>query len=174
MQRRGVVQVAAAAVAAPALLSGCGSGALAAPFASLDAALRTLQALPATARMAAGWPLPQVLQHASQSVEYSMSGFPEPRSALFRGTAGPLAFAWFDSRGQMSHGLTEPIPGAPPLVADLALPQAQARLVQALLRFDSHSGPLQPHFAYGALDKAAYLRAHLMHLNDHWQHYRAA
>ena len=35
--------------------------------------------------------------------------------------------------------------------------------------FDAHTGVLQPHFAYGALDKPSYTRAHLMHLANHWQ-----
>ena len=38
----------------------------------------------------------------------------------------------------------------------------------ALQRFDAHTGALQPHFAYGPLDKPAYIRAHLMHLANHW------
>ncbi|MGS0758230.1 DUF1569 domain-containing protein [Roseateles sp. GG27B] len=28
---------------------------------------------------------------------------------------------------------------------------------------------MAPHFVYGALDRADYERAHLMHLADHWQ-----
>ncbi len=155
--------------AAPVALAGCGSAALAAPFDRLDSALKLLQALPAGARMAEGWPLATVLVHAAQSVEYSMAGFPQPNSALFRATVGPLAFAVFDARGRMSHGLAEPIPGAPAIAADTPLPAAVARLVEALKRFDAHTGPLQTHFAYGALDKAAYARAHLMHLANHWQ-----
>ena len=51
------------------------------------------------------------------------------------------------------------------------LPMAPAvdRAVQALQAFVAHQGPLAPHFAYGALVKPAYTRAHLMHLSDHWQ-----
>ena len=33
---------------------------------------------------------------------------------------------------------------------------------------EAHTGPLAPHFAYGALDKTQYTRAHLMHLANHW------
>ena len=40
--------------------------------------------------------------------------------------------------------------------------------VRALAAFDAHTGALQPHFAYGALSKPQYLRAHLMHLAHHW------
>ena len=45
---------------------------------------------------------------------------------------------------------------------------AAARCLQALRDFQRWSGPLAPHFAYGALDKAQYTRAHLMHLAHHW------
>ena len=143
-------------------------------FADIPAALRTLETLPPTARMAEGWTLPQVLEHAAQSIEFSLRGFPELKSAVFRGTVGKLAFAVFDGRGRMSHGLTEPIPGAPALASALPLPDAVARLTRALKDFDAHTGALRPHFAYGALDKGAFARAHLMHLADHWQHYRAS
>ncbi len=160
--------------AAPVGVAGCGVSAVAAPFDSLASARAQLQALPATARMAEGWPLPQVLVHLAQSIEYSMAGFPAPRSALFRSTVGPLAFAVFSARGRMSHGLEEPIPGAPALDPATALDAARARLLAALARFEAHTGPLQPHFAYGALDKAAYTQAHLMHLADHWQRFRPA
>jgi len=43
------------------------------------------------------------------------------------------------------------------------------RLAASLRAFDAHTGALAPHFAYGALDKPDYLRAHLMHLANHWQ-----
>jgi hypothetical protein len=170
MRRRAVLLGAAT----PLALAGCGTSAPAAPFDSLGSALRLLHELPATARTAEGWPLAQVLVHAAQSVEYSMAGFPQPNSALFRATVGPLAFAVFDARGRMSHGLTEPIPGAPAIDATTPLAAARDRLVKALTDFDAHTGPLQPHFAYGDLDKGSFLRAHLMHLADHWQHVRVA
>ncbi len=78
------------------------------------------------------------------------------------------AFAVFDARGRMRHGLDEPIPGAAPLADGRPLPEAVHRLVAALNAFDAWRGPLAPHFAYGPLDKPAYTRAHLMHLADHW------
>jgi hypothetical protein len=166
MQRRQFV----AAAAAPALLQGCGAGAVQ-TFPSLDAARSALKALladGATWRASGAWNLPQVLNHAAQSVEYSLKGFPEPKSALFQHTVGSAAFAVFDSRGAMSHGLDEPIPGAPALAATDALEPAVARLLKALQDFEAHTGALAPHFAYGALDKAQYTRAHLMHLANHW------
>ena len=114
------------------------------------------------------WTLAQVLHHAAQSVEYSVRGFPQPKSAFFQATAGNLAFMFFDARGKMSHSLAEPIPGAPAIEASEALDAAIARALKSLRDFEAHSGPLAPHFAYGALDKTQYTRAHLMHLANHW------
>lgn len=140
------------------------------PFADLSEALRTVEALKSKPmRTTQGWDLATVLHHAAQSVEYSLSGFPELKPAWFRATVGPLAFAVFSARGRMGHGLDAAIPGAPAIAAGQPLDAAVDRLLGALRAFDAHTGPLAPHFAYGALAKPAYARAHLMHLADHWQ-----
>ena len=97
-----------------------------------------------------------------------MAGFPELKPAWFRASVGSYAFALFNARGQMSHALDEPIPGAPPLAQGLALSPAIDRALGALHAFERHAGALAPHFAYGALDKSAYTRAHLMHFANHW------
>ncbi|TNJ33723.1 DUF1569 domain-containing protein [Arenimonas terrae] len=139
-------------------------------FDSMAQAREWLQALATNpaARSLTDWPLAQVLEHCAQSVEFSLDGFPQPKPALFQDTAGALAFAAFNRRGAMRHGLTEAIPGAPPLAAtDLAA--AAARLHAAFDRFEAHDAPLQPHFAYGELDKTRYTRAHLLHLANHAQ-----
>lgn len=161
----------AALIASPLGLSACSPAAVeGAGFGSLPAALVTLQALKGRPPRATGaWDLPKVLIHAAQSVEYSLSGFPQPKAAWFRHTVGPAAFAAFSARGRMSHSLTEPIPGAPDIAAGQALDAAVDRLTTALRAFDAHAGALAPHFAYGALDKPDYTRAHLMHLANHWQ-----
>jgi hypothetical protein len=140
-------------------------------FPTIASALKAVEGL---ADVAQGWrsngafSLAQMLNHAAQSVEFSLRGFPELKSAAFRRTVGAAAFALFDARGTMSHSLSEPIPGAPPLLATQALDQGILRFTQALREFDANTQPLAPHFAYGALDKAQFTRAHLMHLANHW------
>lgn len=119
------------------------------------------------------WSLSQLLQHLAQSIEYSMAGYPEMKSAMFRALVGNSAFALFNARGAMSHGLAEPIPGAPALSPDTPLKDSLRRLLDALNAFETWAGPLKPHFAYGELDKAQYTRAHLMHLADHWTQIRS-
>ena len=119
-------------------------------------------------RTRSGWDLAHVLHHVAQSVEYSLDGFPQLKPGWFRSTLGPGAFAVFSARGKMSHGLDEPIPGAPDIADGQALAAAVVHAEEALQRFDRHSGTLAPHFAYGALSKTEYARAHLMHLANHW------
>lgn len=136
---------------------------------TLDQALRWLDRLEQAkeARSTTAWKLRAVLEHLAQSTEMSMDGYPEPKSVLFQKTAGAMAFAFFGLRGRMSHGLTEPIPGAP------ALPQLDdwkpgaARLRAAITRFEAHAGVLKPHFAYGVLSKGEFALAHALHIANH-------
>ena len=114
------------------------------------------------------WTWAQTLVHCAQSIEYSLHGFPSPKSALFQNTLGAAAFKVFALRGRMSHNLAEPIPGAPALDAQTTdASAAMARLRQAVQDFALHTGALQPHFAYGALTRAQYEQAHAMHLANH-------
>lgn len=165
--RRRWLVMSSAAAALP--LAAC-SAAPVQGFATLTDARKAVDALASGAWRATGsFDLPQTLHHAAQSVEFSLRGFPEMKSSVFRATVGSAAFAVFNARGAMSHSLAEPIPGAPALAPGQALDVAIARLQIALSDFEAHNGPLAPHFAYGALDKPQYTRAHLMHLANHWQ-----
>ena len=116
---------------------------------------------------ATAWSWAQTLGHCAQSIEFSLQGFPAHKSALFQNTLGSAALAVFAWRGRMSHNLAEPIPGAPALDANASAEGALARLRQAVQDFGAHTGPLQPHFAYGALSRAQYEQAHAMHLANH-------
>lgn len=138
-------------------------------FATLGDAMKALDGLadatPLPPPTAFGWA--QTLVHCAQSIEYSMTGYPQAKSALFQRTVGAAAFAFFSWRGRMSHDLGEPIPGAPPLEG-VELAQAEARLRRAVRDFEAWSGPLRPHFAYGELAREDYARAHAMHLANHF------
>ncbi len=112
--------------------------------------------------------LPQTLVHCAQSIEFSMLGFPEPKSALFQKTVGSVAFNIFSRRGRMTHDLSEAIPGAHPLNPGITVEQALERLRNAIDTFRQSDVVLKPHFAYGALNKNQYELAHAMHLADHF------
>jgi len=136
---------------------------------NLDDAIRWLDRLERAPRAetTGAWPLSAVLDHLAQSIEMSMDGFPQPKSALFQNTAGSAAFAYFKWRGEMSHGLAEPIPGAPALAAGSDWRPGAVRLRQAIVRFQGHTGPLKPHFAYGQLGKPDFALAHAFHIANH-------
>lgn len=136
---------------------------------TLDDSLRWLDRMeraPAV-KSTGAWPLGAVLEHLAQSIEMSMDGYPEARSELFQRTAGSAAFGYFKWRGQMSHGLAEPIPGAPALAAGAEWRPAAQRLRRAITRFSAHQGALKPHFAYGALSKEEFAIAHQLHIANH-------
>ena len=113
------------------------------------------------------WKIGAVFEHLAQSIEMSMDGFPQPKSALFQSTAGAAAFAVFRWRGRMTHGLTEPIPGAPALTQAEDWKPGAARLRAAITRFQAHTGALKPHFAYGALSREDFALAHAFHIANH-------
>lgn len=144
-------------------------------FASLAAAEEELVRLAQAKELVSGvtWSWAQTLVHCAQSIEYSMSGFPQSKSTLFQRTVGSAAIGVFSWRGRMTHDLAEPIPGAPLLDAKAEPAQALERLRSAILNFQHWSGPLLPHFAYGALDKKEYELAHAMHLANHLSAFRA-
>jgi hypothetical protein len=167
--RRGV----AAGLAASSLaLAGCSGPA--APdrqlvFPALADALRELDRLKDAVALDAGanWTWSKTLLHLAQSIDYSMSGYPEQKSALFQHTAGAAAFTFFSSRGRMSHNLIEAIPGGATLDANAHAQVAVATLRKAVATFLGYDGALQPHFAYGELTKPEYERAHAMHIANH-------
>jgi hypothetical protein len=172
--RRQLLFAAGAATAASAAGTGAWIMGGSMRFKTIDEARAAVASLAGQPMRTTGaWSLSQVLNHAAQSVEYSLDGFPQPKPAWFRATVGPLAFKVFDARGEMRHPLDAPIPGAPAIDAQAPLDAAVRRLLAAFDRFDRHSGPLQQHFAYGALDKPTYARAHLMHLAEHWTEFQA-
>jgi hypothetical protein len=135
---------------------------------NLNDALRWLDALEknAQAKSLTAWPLGQVLEHLAQSIEFSVKGFPEMKSAFFRATAGSAAFAYFRARGRMSHGLTEPIPGAPALALK-TVTEGVTRLRTSINTFNAHRGEYLPHFAYGSLSRTDYATAHALHIANH-------
>jgi Protein of unknown function (DUF1569) len=168
MQRRSFL-IHASAVAASAALPACLWAQESSKVQSLAGALLWLDQLEGApgVKTSGAWPLSAVLEHLSQSIEMSMDGFPQPKSALFQNTVGTAAFTVFKLRGKMSHSLAEPIPGAPVLTPSLAWRPAAARLRAAITRFNAHSAGLKPHFAYGNLSKSDYAAAHSMHIANH-------
>lgn len=114
-----------------------------------------------------GWAPYKVFVHLAQSIEYSMTGYPEMKSETFQRTAGSAAFYVFSAAGAMTHNLTEPIPGAPAISENDDVNGAIDRVIAALQAFENHQGEIKPHFAYGRLSKAEFANAHAMHIENH-------
>ena len=142
---------------------------------SIDGAQGLLRTLEGKALISLkGWSPAEVFNHCAQSIEYSISGYPELKPSWFRSSVGPLAFSVFAARGAMRHPLNEAIPGAASLNEPASQAQALARLQQAFSDFNAYQGELQPHFAYGVLSHADYAEAHVMHLYNHMSLLRSA
>lgn len=137
----------------------------------LDLMLTKLESLAgADVTTTGSWDAARTFHHLAQSVEFSMAGFPEAKSALFQNTVGKLAFKVFNARGAMRHALDEPIPGE--AVVEAADTRAAiTRLSSALQTFKSYEAELKPHFAYGALGKDDYAIAHILHINNHLEEF---
>jgi hypothetical protein len=112
------------------------------------------------------WTEGQVLAHCAQSVEFSLTGFPKPRSVLVRKLFGPMVMKKFLKNGEMSHDVAGEIPGAPSLGTPTR-EEGLARFKKAIVDFRAHQGPLQPHFAYGEVTREQYEALHSMHFADH-------
>lgn len=133
---------------------------------AIDIAFRRLELLDLSAIQSTGdWGLGRMFGHLAQGVEFSLTGYPHPKPKLFQATVGKLAFKLFETRGQMRHGLNDPIPGE--VVAELSAEDGLGRLWTSLEAFKDFDGLLMPHFAYGALDKERFGKAHLMHIENH-------
>lgn len=114
------------------------------------------------------WSAAEIFQHCAQSIAGSLDGYPEHKSALFQHSVGKLALSTFQAAGAMRHSLSEPIPGMAALNAELPAAQALELLITQLERFALSSDPvLQPHFAYGKLNKTDYQAAHFLHISQH-------
>ena len=114
------------------------------------------------------WNATQVFNHLAQSIEFSMLGYPQHKSDLFKSVIGKTAFKVFQKQSSMSHNLHEVIPGAPDInIGDQST--ALTRLLQALQDFTVFDGELQAHFAYGELSHQDYADAHVMHVLNHFE-----
>ncbi|EQA35087.1 four helix bundle metalloprotein [Leptospira inadai serovar Lyme str. 10] len=113
------------------------------------------------------WSPFQILVHCAESIEYSIKGFPENKSALFQSTIGKMAFTVFSIRGKMSHDLNAQIPGAPELPKTGTLEDGILALRKSFEAFINHKTDFAPHFAYGKLSKQEYELAHAIHIANH-------
>ncbi|MBM9548713.1 DUF1569 domain-containing protein [Leptospira sp. 201903074] len=129
-----------------------------------------LRSDPKEFKLSGNWSPGKVFAHCAQSIEYSLNGYPEMKSSLFRGSVGKVAFSIFAFKNKMNHGLEEPIPGAEDISNTTELKMGIQRLIQAIDDFSkAKESSLRPHFAYGELTKEEYDVAHSLHIKNHME-----
>ncbi len=145
---------------------------------SIDLVIKRLDSLALDSIETTGvWEVARTFNHLAQSVEYSMTGYPVLKSKFFRDYVGTLAFTVFQAKGRMTHGLAEEIPGEIVDQDNTNPTRARVRLIKALENFNElneYEESLQPHFAYGELNKKQYALAHAMHVNNHLEEFRVS
>lgn len=160
-----------AAIAAFAPLSGCSKPGRKLRFKTVNDALvetALIEVNLANVQMQQPWSLYKVLEHMAQSMEYSMTGYPQMESAALMAAARVVFFNVFKPQGYMSHDLGAPVPGAPEIPDDGPLEEAFLRYRNACSDFQNFTGALMPHFSYGELDYANWELAHAFHAADHY------
>jgi len=138
-------------------------------FANLDDALAELEKVTNAKNVSVQgkWNPAQVFVHLAQSIEYSMTGYPENKPAIIRKTVGRIVLSRFLSQGYMTHNLGDPIPGAPVLDPTTPLSEAFGRLTRAIADFRAFQEKLCIHFVYDDVTKEEYEHVHAMHIANH-------
>lgn len=160
-----------AAVAAFAPLTGCSNNGRKLKFSSVNEALEETALIEvnlSSVQMQQPWSLYKVLTHMAQSVEYSMTGYPQMESSALMAAARVVFFNVFKPQGYMSHDLGAPVPGAPEIADDGPLEDAFLRYRNACSDFQNFTGALMPHFSYGDLSYEDWELAHAFHAADHY------
>ncbi|SHL37999.1 Protein of unknown function [Anaerocolumna jejuensis DSM 15929] len=113
------------------------------------------------------WNVSEICQHCAQSINYSMTGYPQLKPALIRATVGRAAIHKFLRQGYMKHDLTAPVPGGSKLDASRNSEESVDELLSTIEKFRSYSGQLLPHLLFGKLSKDEYDSYFAMHIADH-------
>lgn len=115
-----------------------------------------------------------VFIHLSQSIDYSIYGYPKNKMRLVQLSLGKFIFKVFSLLGKMSHSLDSPIPGAPVIPESGKWQDAVDKLINSINFFKKYDGDLAPHFTYGYLNKEQYSRAHIFHIVNHFKSVKGA
>lgn len=111
--------------------------------------------------------LSETIQHATQSIQYAMTGYPKLSPAIVRKTVGRIAKHAFLGRGAMKHNLSAPVPGAPELDHTESDRRACEQLTAAIQTLAAYTGAMRAHPVYGVCTKEQSARLQAMHLREH-------
>lgn len=163
--------VGTAVAASFAPLAGCANNGRKLKFSSINEALQETALIEVNlpnVQLQQPWSLYKVLTHMAQSMEYSMTGYPEMESSALMAAARVVFFNVFKPQGYMSHDLAAPVPGAPEIPDDGPLEEAFLRYRNACSDFQNFTGAVMPHFSYGDLSYEDWELAHAFHAADHY------
>jgi len=113
------------------------------------------------------WSAYKILVHCTQTIEYSMKGYPKLKPKFIRMTVGKIAIKKFLNQGYMKHSLTAPVPSAPEIKNAGDEVAAMKNLLSAIDKFIAFNSELQPHLLFGTLTKDEYNKYFAMHIADH-------
>jgi hypothetical protein len=131
-------------------------------FDALRAEVLRLRVVPYT--RAGAWSLGQNCEHIAKMMDQSIDGFEAKLPWIVR-AGGPLVKWWLFRSRRMPSGVKAPpsfMPGDE--VADDA---GADRLLAALDRYTSYSGPMQPSPLLGAVSREEWDQIHLIHASHH-------
>lgn len=113
------------------------------------------------------WSLYKILVHCTQTIEYSMKGYPKLKPKILQLTIGKIAINKFLNEGFMKHDLTAPVPGAPKIPDNGDVKIALQELISVIDKFTNYNNDLYPHLLFGKLSKNKYDHYFAMHIADH-------
>ncbi|MNV38270.1 hypothetical protein D3C71_1298160 [compost metagenome] len=120
------------------------------------------------------WPVYEILAHCAQTIEYSMTGYPQMKPKVVRNTIGRVVIKRFLKQGFMKHDLTAHVPGAAKIERQGTAKEGIDLLLKAIDAFQEYKGPLAPHLIFGELSKEEYDRYFTMHIADHFSEVQLA
>lgn len=164
------LSVGVAAITTFGAVTGCAQSGRRLKFSSINDILKELALIEAnlsTVEMQQEWSLYKVLNHVAQSMEYSMTGYPQVDPPAQQAVA-KIAFEGFKTQGYMTHDLAAPVPGAPEIPDSGPIDLAFERLRNACSDFQNFTGTLHPHFSYGDLSYEDWELAHAFHVANHF------
>ena len=134
-------------------------------FASLDRVMPDVDRLLEGHTTVGDWSLGQICNHLTQSLTWTVEGFPKLTPWFVRKTIGPLLLRRILRTGRFPDSIKLPNAYLPkPGLDDRA--EAEA-LRAALWHFASHSAPLSDHPMAGAISQADWERFHCIHCAHH-------
>ena len=113
------------------------------------------------------WSPYKTFVHCAQTIDYSMTGYPEYKPLIIQYTIGKIVLAKFLRQGFMTHNLQAPVPGAPEIAEEGDIREGLELLLSSLIRFREFSGNLHRHLIFGKLSKEEYDKYFCMHIVEH-------